>query len=116
MASSQAGARLDTPQEFVPPSDERDLYMHPALEPLTVLLGVIAIDYLIQRIEDRIKDRRQPGILIDATRGDEVEIRPLPALARGEVIVLTKSGPQQFDFSRRVDAIGAIRAVLGQKK
>jgi hypothetical protein len=111
----QAGARLDAPQKFVPPSDERDLYMHPGFEPLTVLLGVIAIDYLVQRIEDRIRDRHRRGIVIDAM-GDEVEIRPTPALDPGEVLVLTKSGAQQFDFSRRVDAIALIRAVLGQKK
>jgi hypothetical protein len=104
-----AGVSLGVPEDYSPPSDQKDLYSHAYFEPLMVLAGIVAIDYLWQRIEDRIKDGRYTGILIDA-RTSPVEITPVLSLDRGVVLVRTENGIQMLNS--RQTALDAIKAAF----
>lgn len=106
-----AGAELaDETYPFKPPDYLAEEYLHAAFEPMLVLVGALAIGFLADRVVRVIKDIKKGGLIIDS-RGEKLAIFENSALDRGTVLVFSNAGVKQFDSSKPVDIVGAIKAL-----
>lgn len=114
-ALAQANARVDpAARPFVPPPEERDLYVDAAFEPLLILTGVAAAGALVDLVIGSVKRVKHSGILVD-TRGGKLTIHEHPTLERGTVMVFSEQGAQEFDTRKQADYVGLLKgAILGK--
>lgn len=108
---AQAGAELQSGnQPFTPPTGEEGDYSGPAFEPLTVIAGVMGLSYLARQVLTFVKDVRHDGLIVDA-RTDPIDVRPNPALDRGQLLVITDTEAKLFEQDRLPDLSALIAAV-----
>ena len=107
------GALLESEaRSFVPPTIEQDDYSHSAFEPMLVIVGVVAVSFLIERIVNIIKDVKHSGLIIDA-RSDTLIVREQPSLNRGTAIVLLPDGKvEEVDGSSQIDIASVLSELL----
>jgi hypothetical protein len=93
---SGSSARLEHErQPFTPPEDEQLDYESAAFEPLTVIVGTVAITYLIRSVIRAVRDVRHGGAVID-TRDGRLDVRSHPAVPGGTVLVVGESGVTEY--------------------
>ena len=108
------GAQLSSESRpFVPPKEELDDYSSAAFDPLTIIVGTMALVAIAERVASLVKDARHDGLIVDA-RTQELQIRPHPALDRGTALVITSQGAQQFSKAESSALSEAIRALMGK--
>lgn len=88
--------------------DDLDDYAHAAFEPVLLVSGTVAVDYLVERIQDYIRSAGQNGLIID-TRGINLAIRDDYAVEHGMVLLVSPHGTQRLSSPSAVAIALAIR-------
>ena len=113
-AEAAGGSVLET-RPFEPDADEADLYGDRQFEPLTVVAVAAGVAFVIGRISDVWLDHRRPGGQIVDLRTVPAQVRPAPALERGELLVIRPNGREVFRARNRDESASILRAVLGAR-
>ena len=88
--------------------DDLDDYAHAAFEPLSLVSGMVAIDCLVDRIQDHIYGSRQKGLRIDI-QGQNLAIREDHAVQHGTVLVAHPHGTLRLSSPTAIAIVAAIR-------
>ena len=91
---------------FTPPEGEEAEYSEAAFEPLIIIAALMGLSILARRVISLVKDARQDGLIIDARR-QPIQVRPHPALDRGQILVITTTGSQFFERSTDASDLNA---------
>src|SRR2546423_333205 len=85
------GGELGPNRDFVPPVDEQDDYTVAAFEPLTMIVGAIAVGYLVEKLTAVVRNAKHGGAIVDVRSG-RVEIRSNPSIPGGTILVVSDQG------------------------
>lgn len=110
----EGGATVVETKGWVPSPDELDDYGDTMFEPLTAVVVIVGVGWLIRRIADVLDDLTRPeGQLIDIRKHPAI-VRPLPkAKPPGKLVIVSHQGTQVFLPERRDEGIALLRALLG---
>jgi hypothetical protein len=88
---------------------------HSAFAPLVILVGVIAVSYLVDKIIQWVTEAGHHGLIVDV-RGGALNIRESASLGRNVVIVVTENGVQKFESAdhHESEVLAALKAVVGK--
>lgn len=114
VSAREGGATVLETKGWVPGPDELDDYGDAMFEPLTAVVVIVAVGWLIRRIADVLADLTRPdGQLIDIRKHPAI-VRPLPnAKPPGKLVIVSRQGTQVFLPERRDEGIALLRTLLG---
>ena len=82
---------------YRPAAEEVGDYGAAGFEPLTMIVAVGSIAFVVEALAKAWRDRRaQGGVIVDA-RGGKLRIRPVANLPSGRLVVMDESGTRVFD-------------------
>jgi hypothetical protein len=117
IALKKEGASIEKPPERYEPTDpeEIDEFAHAAFEPLTILIGVVALICLIERVVLAVKNLKFGGVVIEVRTDGTTKIIPSPALDRGTIVVVSPGQEAKVYESetKAIDIVKAIKAFFG---
>jgi hypothetical protein len=84
-------------------------------EPLTILIGVVALICLIERVVLAVKNLKFGGVVIEVRTDGTTKIIPSPALDRGTIVVVSPGQEAKVYESetKAIDIVKAIKAFFG---
>jgi hypothetical protein len=96
---------------YQPDGDAAMDYQAAGFEPLTMIMAVAPVVYAVSALAKLWRNRAvQGGVLVD-TRGDAVDVRVVPTMQSGRLVVVDDSGTQVIDADDG-DGAALLSAVL----
>lgn len=108
---SQHADLMSEVEPFKPSPAEREEYTDASFAPLMVVGGAVALSVVAEAVLKFYRGYQHGGAIID-TRGKNLEIRELPSLPPGSILVLNNDGTSTlFDAKSGIDVSALVNAI-----
>ena len=102
--------------KYEPEPDELDDLADSQFDPFLLIPASLALGYLIKNISSVWLDhKRAGGQLVDALK-HPVQIRRMPYVDRGKLVIITKEGVKVFSAKERIEGEKVLASVLANAK
>lgn len=103
-------------EPFKPSPDEREEYTDASFAPLMVVAGAVALSVVAEAVINFYRGYRLGGAIVDA-RGKDLEIRELPSLPAGSILVLAQDGSSiLLETKSDLNATSLVKAIIPAAK
>ena len=102
------GGHSESPRLWTPGAEEPDDEGDMAFDPLVLITASFAAAALLKAVSSIALDHLYPGGDLFDLRSGRLRRRPIPTLPRGTIVIVTDTGTEKFEPTRRDDGLLAL--------